>query len=81
MRNGDFDVVLEAPGHGLVNPLLDIQKALPATVDSENYGNYDDPQEVELYEKMLRETDPARCSRASKTLGLRPPSRASGDTP
>jgi len=60
MRNGDFDVVLEAPGHGMVNPLLDIQKALPATLDSENYGNYDDPQEVELYEKMLRETDPVR---------------------
>jgi peptide/nickel transport system substrate-binding protein len=60
MRNGDFDVVLEAPGHGMVNPLLDIQKALPATVDSENYGNYDDPQEVDIYEKMLRETDPAR---------------------
>jgi len=60
MRNGDFDVVLEAPGHGMVNPLLDIQKALPATVDSENYGNYDDPEEVALYEKMLHETDPAR---------------------
>ena len=60
MRNGDFDVVLEAPGHGMVNPLLDIQKALPATVDSENYGNYDDAQEVELYDKMLRETDLAR---------------------
>jgi peptide/nickel transport system substrate-binding protein len=60
MRNGDFDVVLEAPGHGMINPLLDLQKALPATVDSENYGNYDDPQEVELYDKMLRETDPER---------------------
>src|SRR5271169_3618448 len=59
MRNGDFDVVLEAPGHGMVNPLLDVQKALPVSVDSENYGNYDDPQEVDLYEKMLRETDPA----------------------
>jgi peptide/nickel transport system substrate-binding protein len=58
MRNGDFDVVLEAPGHGMVNPLLDIQKALPASVDSENYGGYDDPQEVDLYDKMLRETDP-----------------------
>jgi peptide/nickel transport system substrate-binding protein len=60
MRNGDFDVVLEAPGHGMVNPLLDLQKALPATVASENYGNYDDPQEVEIYEKMLHETDPAK---------------------
>src|SRR5438128_1431270 len=60
MRNGEFDVVLEAPGHGMVNPLLDVQKALPASVDSENYGNYDDPQEIDLYEKLLRETDPAR---------------------
>ena len=60
MRNGDFDVVLEAPGHGMVNPLLDVQKALPVSVDSENYGGYDDPQEVELYDKMLRETDPAK---------------------
>jgi peptide/nickel transport system substrate-binding protein len=60
MRNGDFDVVLEAPGHGMVNPLLDLQKALPATVASENYGNYDDPQEVDIYEKMLHETDPVR---------------------
>jgi peptide/nickel transport system substrate-binding protein len=60
MRNGDFDVVLEAPGHGFVNPLLDVQKALPASVDSENYGNYDDPQEVDVYEKMLREIDPAQ---------------------
>src|ERR1700736_3835507 len=60
MRNGDFDVVLEAPGHGMVNPVLDVQKALPASVDSENYGNYDDPKEVDLYDRMLREIDPGR---------------------
>src|SRR5438046_4855670 len=28
--------------------------------DLENYGHYDDPAEVALYDKMLRETDPAR---------------------
>jgi peptide/nickel transport system substrate-binding protein len=60
MRNGDFDVVLEAPGHGFVNPLLDIQKVLPASVDAENYGHFDDANEVALYEKLLHETDPAR---------------------
>ncbi len=37
-----------------------MQKALPASVDSENYGNYDDPQEVDLYDKMLHETDPEK---------------------
>jgi peptide/nickel transport system substrate-binding protein len=57
MRSGNFDVVLEAPGHGMVNPLLDVQKVLPASVDPENYGNYEDPKEVELYDRMLRETD------------------------
>jgi peptide/nickel transport system substrate-binding protein len=60
MRNGDFDVVLEAPGYGNVNPPLDVQKALPASVDSENYGHYEDAAEVDLYQQMLRETDPAR---------------------
>ena len=43
MRNGDFDVVLEANCHGMVNPLLDRAKVSAATVSSENYGNYEDP--------------------------------------
>ena len=60
MRNGAFDVVVEAPGYGIVNPPLDVQKVLPASVSSENYGHYEDPEEVELYDKMLRATDPAK---------------------
>ena len=59
MRNGDFDVVVEAPGYGIVNPPLDVQKFLPASIDSENYGHYEDPTEVKLYDEMLHETDPA----------------------
>ncbi|MGC2199032.1 MAG: ABC transporter substrate-binding protein [Stellaceae bacterium] len=57
MRRGDFEVVLEAPGHGMVNPLLDVQKILPASFDSENYGHYEDAAAVDRYEKMLHETD------------------------
>jgi peptide/nickel transport system substrate-binding protein len=60
MRNGKFDVVLEAPGHGLVNPLLDVQKFLPESVDAENYAHYQDDKEVALYQQMLRETDPLK---------------------
>jgi peptide/nickel transport system substrate-binding protein len=60
MRNGKFDVVLEAPGHGLVNPLLDVQKLLPQSVDAENYARYSDDAEVALYQQMLHETDPAK---------------------
>ncbi len=60
MRQGNFDVVVEAPGWGIVNPPIDVQKFLPASVSSENYGHYEDATEVELYDKMLHETDPAR---------------------
>ena len=60
MRSGNFDVVLEAPGHGLVNPLLDVQKFLPESVDAENYAHYQDDTEVALYQQMLHETDPAK---------------------
>jgi len=60
MRNGDFDVVVEAPGYGIVNPLMDIQKFLPASVDAENYGHYEDATAVGLYDNMLHETDPAK---------------------
>ena len=42
----------------MVNPLLDIGKYLPHAVYPENYGDYEDPKSVELYNKMLRETDP-----------------------
>ncbi|MBO0736651.1 MAG: hypothetical protein J2P48_08790 [Alphaproteobacteria bacterium] len=64
MRNGEFDVVLEAPGYGNVNPPLDVQKTPPASVDSENYGHYEDPGEVALYQQMLRENRPGTATRS-----------------
>ena len=60
MRRGDFDVVVEAPGYGNVNPPLDVQKVLPGSVDGENYGHYEDPAEIELYQQMLHEIDPQK---------------------
>src|SRR5262249_7343063 len=38
MRSGSFDVVVEASCNSVVNPLLDVQKYLPHSVFSENYG-------------------------------------------
>ena len=52
-----FRVVLQANCHGVPNPLLDVQAYLPRSVYAANYGYYEDPQEVDLYNKMLRETD------------------------
>jgi peptide/nickel transport system substrate-binding protein len=60
MRNGTFDVVVEANCVSVVNPLLDTQKYLPRSVYQENYGNYEDPKAVEIYNAMLREQDPAK---------------------
>jgi len=57
LRNGNFQVALIANCHGVVNPLLDVQAFLPSSVYSGNYGYFEDPQEVDLYNKMLRETD------------------------
>jgi peptide/nickel transport system substrate-binding protein len=57
MRSGKFDVVLQADCHGVPNPLLDVQPYLPSSVYTANYAQYEDPPEVDLYNKMLRETD------------------------
>jgi len=56
-RSGNFDVVSQANCHGVPNPLMDVQPYLPASVYTENYAQYEDPPEVDLYNKMLRETD------------------------
>ncbi len=57
MRRGEFDVVSQANCRGVPNPVLDVQPYLPASVFTANYGQYEDPQEVAIYDKMLRETD------------------------
>ncbi len=60
MRRGDFAVVLQANCRGVPNPLLDVQPYLPASVFTANYGGYEDKALVELYDRMLRETDFAK---------------------
>jgi peptide/nickel transport system substrate-binding protein len=54
---GDFAVSVDAECQNNVNPLLDGTKYLPHSVSEANYGNYDDPTEIEIYNKMLREPD------------------------
>lgn len=60
LRKGDFAVAVDAECQNIVNPLLDGTKYLPHTVSSANYGNYEDPEEISIYDKMVRETDLAR---------------------
>ena len=60
MRAGNFEAAVEGSCNSLVNPLVDVQKYLPRSVYTLNYGNYDDPTAIELYQRMLHETDEAR---------------------
>jgi peptide/nickel transport system substrate-binding protein len=57
MRTGDLDVVVEANCNSVVNPVLDKQKYLPREEFAAKYGGYSDPEEVDIDERMLRETD------------------------
>jgi peptide/nickel transport system substrate-binding protein len=55
MRQGNFDVVLAGNCQSVVNSLLDVQRYLPSY--AANYGQFDDRQQIALYDEMLRETD------------------------
>jgi peptide/nickel transport system substrate-binding protein len=59
MRAGNFEVTVYGNCQNIVNPLVDVQRYLPYTVQAQNFGFYEDPGEIDLYEKMLAETDPA----------------------
>jgi peptide/nickel transport system substrate-binding protein len=58
MRTGNFDVVLAGNCQTIVNPVLDVQRYLPTY--SANYGGFEDQQSVDVYDKMLREANPAK---------------------
>jgi peptide/nickel transport system substrate-binding protein len=60
VRNGDFVAFVDGDCQTIVNPLLDGTKFLPHSVSPDNYGFYEDPDEIALYDKMLRETDFAK---------------------
>jgi peptide/nickel transport system substrate-binding protein len=60
LRNNAFDVTVDFNCQGLVNPLMDVGKYLPHSVYTENYGNYDDQKDIDLYQALLHETDPAQ---------------------
>ncbi|HVB17358.1 MAG TPA: ABC transporter substrate-binding protein [Stellaceae bacterium] len=59
-RSGKFDVVLQANCHSVVNPLVDVQPYLSSSVSKQNYGNYEDPKEQQIYDAAFHETDPQK---------------------
>jgi peptide/nickel transport system substrate-binding protein len=57
LRSGDFAVSTGGNCHGIVNPVIDIQTWLSHSISAANYGYYEDPKLVEIYDKLLHETD------------------------
>jgi peptide/nickel transport system substrate-binding protein len=57
MRSGNYSVVSFASCTSVVNPVIDVQNYLPSSINKAQYGYYEDPIEVDLYDKMLHETD------------------------
>ena len=60
LRNNAFDVTVDFNCQGVVNPVLDIGKFLPHSVYTENYGNYQDQKNIDLYQAVLHEPDPSK---------------------
>jgi peptide/nickel transport system substrate-binding protein len=56
LRSGNYDVGVTGNCQSLVNPLLDVQRYLPGSVYAANYANFEDREEVALYDTMLHET-------------------------
>jgi peptide/nickel transport system substrate-binding protein len=57
MRSGNFAVVLQANCQNVVNPIADVGRWLPHKRHRENFGYFDDPEEIAIYDEMLKETD------------------------
>ena len=50
--------------------MLDVQRYLPGSVFKGNYAQFEDPDEVALYDKMLHETDPRRHAGRAASIRL-----------
>jgi peptide/nickel transport system substrate-binding protein len=57
MRSGEFSVALQANCQNIVNPIADTGRYLPHELYSENFAYHQNPEQVAIYDKMLREID------------------------
>jgi peptide/nickel transport system substrate-binding protein len=57
LRSGNFQVSTGGSCHGIVNPVIDVQPWLPHSVSAANYGYYEDPTELAIYNKWLHATE------------------------
>ena len=56
-RTGNYEVNVGANCHSVVNPVIDVQPYLPNSLYKAQYGYFEDPHEIDLYNKTLHETN------------------------
>src|SRR6185436_17433774 len=69
LENGAFDAALEFNCQSVVNPLIDTSKFLPGAGDQ--YGGYNDPELIKLYDAMNRTGDVAEQKRIMRSYEKR----------
>ena len=69
LENGAFDAALEFNCQSVVNPLIDTSKFLPGAGDQ--YGGYNDPELIKLYDAMNRTGDVAEQKRIMRAYEKR----------
>ena len=53
----DLAPLVDYPGRVVFVRLVDVQRYLPASVYVASYGQFEDQQEIDLYDRMLHETE------------------------
>lgn len=61
LRAGEFAVALQANCQNVVNPIADTGRYLPKEFYTENFSYHENPVQVEIYNRMLREMDPVKA--------------------
>jgi peptide/nickel transport system substrate-binding protein len=69
LNAGNFDVTMDFNCQSLVNPLSDTSKFLPT--DGAQYGKFDDPELIKLYEAMNQTGDEAEQKRLMRAYEKR----------
>jgi peptide/nickel transport system substrate-binding protein len=71
LENGAFDVTLDFNCQSVVNPLVDTAKFLPSNVAGDQYGGFEDPELIKLYDAMNRTDDEAEQLRLMRAYEKR----------
>ena len=63
--------LLESNGRSSADPIADVGRWLPHEVQRENYGYFSDPEMIDIYNRMLKETDTTKARELMRQFDTR----------